>query len=82
MNILPLHRDIIEYVKKRNVEKKLYKQISIIRENINYPSLHVELLEPKQLRFFSFRIDRKYRAIFIFRDKETIEIISVTDHYR
>lgn len=82
MNILQLHREIIEYVRKHNIEKKLYKQISIIRENINHPSLHVELLEPKHLRFFSFRIDRKYRAIFIFRNKETIEILNVTDHYR
>jgi plasmid maintenance system killer protein len=81
MNVLQLHREIIEYARKRNIEKKLYKQISTIRENINHPSLHVELLEPKHLRFFSFRIDRKYRAIFIFRNKETIEIISITDHY-
>lgn len=82
MNVLPLHHEIVEYIQKRNIEKKLNKQISIIRENVKHPSLHVELLEPKRLRFFSFRVDRKYRAIFIFQDKETIEILSVTDHYR
>ena len=39
-------------------------------------------LEPKRLRIWSFRIDRKYRAIFIFRKKHIVEIINVNSHYQ
>jgi len=31
---------------------------------------------------YSFRLDRKYRAIFIYVDTDTIEIIAFTNHYR
>ena len=48
----------------------------------NLFNLKFELLEPKQLRFYSFRIDKKYRAIFIFRNSDTIEIIDANNHYQ
>lgn len=47
-----------------------------------HSSLNTELLEPKRMKIWSFRIDRKYRAIFIFRKRGTIEIIDVNDHYK
>lgn len=82
MNIAPLHREIIIYLKKRKLEKKFAKQKQLLEHNPFHPSLETELLEPKHLRFWSFRIDKKYRAIFIFRSNDAIEIIDVNNHYQ
>ena len=82
MNVLPTHRDILIYLKKHNLEKKFNKQLSLFLMDISYPSLEVELLEPKHLKFWSFRVDKKYRAIFIFRDSSTIEVLDVNNHYK
>lgn len=82
MNILPLHPDITKYLKKHQLEKKFAKQQAFLQQNPFYPSLHSELLEPRHLRLWSFRVDKRYRAIFIFRKPDTIEIIDVNDHYQ
>jgi len=82
MKILPIHPEIKEYLRKRNLEKKFEKQKQLFEQNPFYPSLETELLEPRKMRIWSFRIDRKYRAIFIFREKDTIEIIDVNNHYQ
>lgn len=83
MKILPLSSRNEDYVKRRNLSKKFAKQILLLAENPSHPSLHVELLEPRDRGIYSFRIDRKYRALFIFRDDASaIEIIAVTSHYR
>lgn len=82
MKVLPLHREIIDYLKIHKLEKKFSKQVNFLKNDIRYPSLNVELLEPKHLKFYSFRIDKKYRAIFIFTDENTIEIIDANDHYQ
>ncbi len=82
MHILPLHRDVILYLKRHNLQKKFAKQAILFEEDIHHPSLEVELLEPRHLRFFSFRVDRKYRAIFIFRKNGFIEILDVNNHYQ
>jgi hypothetical protein len=45
-------------------------------------NINTELLEPKHRLVYSFRIDRKYRALFICLPGEEIEIIAITKHYR
>ncbi len=82
MRISALHPEIVAYVKARRLGKKFEKQLAFLKENVRHPGLRVELLEPKHLRLWSFRIDKRYRAIFIFRDHETVEIIDVNDHYQ
>ena len=82
MKILPVHPEILDYLRKRELEKKFLKQLALLQNNLNHPSLNLEILEPKHLRFYSLRVDRKYRAIFIFRDYDTIEIIEVNNHYQ
>lgn len=82
MKVLPVHEEIISYLEKRNLKKKFDKQVRLLEQDISHPSLEVELLEPKHLRIFSFRIDKKYRAIFIFRSGNTIEIIDANNHYK
>lgn len=82
MKILPLYPEIEEYLKKRNLEKKFAKQKKLFEENPFYPGLKTELLKPREMRIWSFRIDRKYRAIFLFREKNIAEVIDVNDHYQ
>ena len=82
MKILPLHLEIKEYLKNRNIDKKFEKQRRLFEKNPFHPSLKTELLEPRKMRIWSFRVDRKYRAIFIFREKDTVEIIDLNDHYQ
>ena len=82
MKILSLHPEIRECLEKRKLEKKFEKQKNLFEQNPFHPSLETELLEPKKMRIWSFRIDRKYRAIFIFREKDIIEIIDVNNHYQ
>ena len=82
MKILSLHREVIVYLRKRNLTKKFNKQCVLFQKNPFHPSLETELLEPRSLRIWSFRVDRKYRAIFIFREKDTVEILDVNNHYQ
>lgn len=82
MKILPLHPEIEKYLQKHNLEKKFKKQKRFFENNPFHPSLETELLEPRKLRIWSFRINRRYRAIFIFRERDIVEIIDVNDHYQ
>lgn len=81
--ILPVDPDILVYLKRHNLAKKFNKQIALLENNLSYPSLHVERLEPKARGIYSFRVDIKYRALFIFRDDlRAIEILAATKHYK
>ncbi len=66
MRINLLRNDLQKYLKRHGLVKVWDKQKTLFEENFRYPSLHTERLEPKHLRIYSFRLDRKYRAIFIF----------------
>ena len=82
MKVLSVNPEITKYLKKHGLERKFQKQKRLFEENPFHPGLDTELLEPRKMRFWSFRVDRKYRAIFIFREKDAIEIIDVNNHYR
>lgn len=82
MKILPIHPEILEYLRKRQLYKKFEKKCRLFERHPFHSGLETELLEPRHLRLWSFRIDKKYRAIFIFRDADTIEIIEANNHYR
>ena len=82
MRILPLNPALEKYLGKRRLGAKFYKQKMLFEHNILHPGLETELLEPREMRIWSFRIDRRYRAIFIFRDKNTVEIIDINNHYQ
>lgn len=82
MTIKPIRSNLLTYTTKHNLKSKLEKQLSLFQTNPRHPSLNTELLEPKNLRIYSFRLDRKYRVIFIFVSMDTIEIIDINDHYQ
>ena len=81
MKIKPLRQDFIEYLKKHQLVKKYNKQSRIFQLNPRHPSLHTELLEPKELKIYSIRIDKHYRAIFIFLSENEIEVVDINNHY-
>lgn len=82
MLVKPLRQDLVEYLKKRGLVKKFGKQVKLFSANYRHPSLHTEVLQPKSLRIYSFRIDRKHRAIFILIEPNVAEIIDINDHYQ
>ncbi|MDY0320459.1 MAG: hypothetical protein RBR23_01875 [Arcobacteraceae bacterium] len=82
MKIKDLRDDINEYIKKHNIEKKYEKSKKLFENDPFYPSLNTELLEPKDRLIYSFRLDKKYRAIFIYVDTNTVEIVAITNHYK
>jgi len=80
--ILELRPDVASFLRKRGLWKKWLKARRLIENDPSHPSLNTELLEPKHRLIYSFRIDLKYRALFICHPEEQIEIIAVTKHYR
>jgi len=82
MLIAPIHREIIAYAKKRGLLPKFNKQVSTLKNNPKHPGLNLEILEPREFKIYSFRIDKKYRAIFIYIAPQIIEIIDVNNHYQ
>ena len=81
MIILPLDSELSEYLQTKKLFKKFEKQKILFEQNPFYPGLNTELLEPRGMRLWSFRLDKKYRVIFIFHNSSTVEIIDVNNHY-
>lgn len=82
MLVLALNQELEKYLKKRGLSTKFNKQKKLFENNIFHPSLNLELLEPKHLKFFSFRIDRKYRAVFIYTNHDTVQVVDINNHYQ
>lgn len=82
MEVLALKKRLASYIKKHGIQKQFEKQRLLFEQNPFHPSLHVELLVPKHLCIYSFRVTRKYRAIFIYCGNEAIEIVDINDHYQ
>lgn len=82
MKIRKIRDDQENYLRKHNLSKKYEKSKKLFENDPFYPSLNTELLEPKERLIYSFRLDRKYRAIFVYTGKDEIEIITFTNHYR
>ena len=83
MRVLPLRPDLIEYLKKRQLLNKYEKQKRLFEQNMFYPSLETELMEPREMKIWSFRIDKKYRAMFVFlAEKDSVEVVDTNNHYR
>lgn len=82
MQVKPLRADLLRYIKRRGLTKKFSKQCLLFTTNPRHPSLNTEILEPRKLKLYSFRIDRKYRAIFILTTPNEAEIVDVNDHYQ
>lgn len=83
LKILPLNEKIEKKIQKYSLQKKFDKQLKYFVNNPQHLSLNIELLEPKIHGVYSFRIDLKFRALFIFRpDLSAIEVLNITLHYQ
>jgi len=82
MRIKPLRDDLYNVLEKHGLERKFVKQKLLFEQNYRYPSLHTEKIEPKHLNIYSFRIDRKWRAVFIVTEKNEAEIVDINPHYK
>ena len=81
MLILPLNTLVKKQLQKFGLGRKFEKQKILFEASPHHPSLNTEKLEPKSVGLYSFRIDKKYRAIFRVRGGKT-EIVHVTKHYQ
>jgi Txe/YoeB family toxin of Txe-Axe toxin-antitoxin module len=79
--ISDLREDLKQYILNHGLSKKWEKAKRLFESDPSHPSLNTELLEPKHRLIYSFRIDKKYRALFICLPDSKIEIIAVTKHY-
>ena len=77
----PLRSDLKKRLKRANLWTKYQKQEKFFKINYRHPSLHTEKLKPHHLNLYSFRINRQWRAIFIFTDNKAAEVIDVNPHY-
>ena len=59
-----LREDIELFIQKHGLSKKWEKARMLFENNPSHRSLNTELLEPKHLLIYSFRLDKKYRALF------------------
>lgn len=82
MRVKLLRQDLQKYLIKRSLTKKFNKQLELFKDNSKHPSLNTERLEPRNLKIYSFRIDRKYRVIFILVSYDEVEIVDINDHYQ
>ena len=69
------------YLDKHGLLSKWYKAVILFEENMRHPSLNTELMEPKNEMIYSFRVDRKYRALFVIKENRAF-VFRVTNHYR
>lgn len=81
MKLKPLREDLIEYLVLHKLKKKWQKTSALFEANIKHPSLETELLEPRWRGIYSFRIDKKYQALF-FMTNGMVEVFKITNHYK
>jgi len=80
--IAELRPDLQQYLVEHRLAKKWLKAKSLFENDPHHPSLNTELLEPKHRAIYSFRLDRKYRVLFICLGPDVIEVFAITKHYR
>ncbi len=80
MQIKPLRKDLKKILQKHSLKKKYQKQKSLFEKNPYHPSLNTEKLRPKKLNIYSFRLNRKWRAIFIITNNK-VEVVDIKLHY-
>lgn len=81
MEIKLLREDLEKFLQKHNLAKKWQKAKSLFEKDIRRSSLNTELLEPRWRGIYSFRLDKKYRALFFIADGKA-EIFKITKHCR
>lgn len=58
MTIKPVKDTVVGYLKRHQLEKKFQKAKELFEQDVNHPSLNVELLEPKRMKVYSFKLTK------------------------
>lgn len=82
MKIKPLHKDVAAYLQKHRLVSKWDKASRLFQNDMRHPSLETELLEPHWHGIYSFRVDKKYRALFFIGRDGNAEVFRITNHYK
>lgn len=80
MEIKVVTPKIRTFIRARNLDEKWEKARVLFEKDIRHPSLHTELMEPKDEMIYSFRVDKKYRALFVIKNGVAF-VFRVTNHY-
>ena len=81
MLIKKLRLDLEKKLTRYGLRRKFTKAKVLFEKDPRYPGLHTELLESKQFGVYSFRLDRKFRALFIIVNGKA-EITDINLHYQ
>ena len=81
MRVLPLTLRLSRYLTRHGMERAFTKQLVLFVTNPRHPSLHTEVLEPKHLGIYSFRVTKRYRALFVYCGDGVVEVIDINNHY-
>lgn len=81
MRIRALTPRLEAYLNKHEIRQAYEKQADFFETNPRHPSLRTELLQPRHLGIYSFRVTKNYRAVFVYCGDRTIEIIDINNHY-
>ena len=75
--------EISEYIISRNLEKQYKKSKNFLSEWL-YSLVDFKLRQPKKYEVYQFRINKKYRAFWIFRDTinfgKVFVVTEISDH--
>lgn len=64
----------------KDIREKAQKQERLFQNNPHHPSLRTEKLSPKWKEVWSFRIDKNYRIVFRFLDKNKVLFLNAGTH--
>ncbi len=81
MELKPLRDDLEEYINSHGLENKWVKAKRLFENNLRHSSLNTEILKPQWRGIYSFRLDKKYRALFFITGGKA-EIFAITNHYK
>lgn len=62
------------------IKRRAEKQTDLFRGNPLHPSLRTEKLHPKNRELWSLRVDRTYRILFRFTEKDTALFLAIGHH--
>ena len=81
MQLKQINKKLVKFIQKYDLTRKWEKSKQLFENNHKHPSLNTELLEPHWRGIYSFRIDKKYRALF-FITNNNAEVFKITNHYK
>ena len=72
---------IREYKKlQKELQEEVQEKIAVFKNNPKSPMLKAHRLKGKMKKYWSFRVNYKYRIIFEYDTKKSVALLDVGDH--